>query len=67
MPITDAKYRRHKIKFLYHLTHVDNMRSILEHGLLSHNEPHAKVLVKKDLSDPEGPAREPSARRPAVA
>lgn len=48
-PITDAEYRRYGIEFLYHLTHVDNMPSILKHGLLSHND--ARGLVMEDLSD----------------
>lgn len=50
-PITDAEYHQYGIEFLYHLTHVDNMPSILKHGLLSHNDAHATGLVK-DLSDP---------------
>lgn len=49
----DAEYRRYGIDYLYHFTHVENMPSILEHGLLSHNEAHAKGLVEEDLSDPE--------------
>lgn len=52
-PITDAEYRRYGIDFLYHLTHVDNMPSILEHGLLSHSDAHARGLVMEDLSDPD--------------
>ena len=51
-PITDADYRRYGIDFLYHLTHVDNMPSILDHGLLSHNDAHARGLMMEDLSDP---------------
>ena len=52
-PITDADYHQYEICFLYHLTHVDNMPSILKHGLLSHNNAHARGLVTEDLSDPD--------------
>ena len=37
MQLPDAEYSRYGIDFLYHFTHVDNMPSIREHGLLSHN------------------------------
>lgn len=41
---------RHEIKYLYHLTHVDNLKSILMHGLLSHNEAHKRYHVN-DISN----------------
>lgn len=53
MPITDSEYRRYGIDFLYHFTHVDNMPSIREHGLLSHNAAHQAGLVTEDISDPD--------------
>ena len=51
--ITDAEYDRYGIDYLYHFTHMDNMPSMLEHGLLSHNEAHAKDVVEYDMSDSE--------------
>lgn len=51
--ITDAEYDRYGIDYLYHFTHMDNMPSMLEHGLLSHNQAHAKDLVEEDISNPE--------------
>jgi len=45
--------RKHNIKYLYHMTAISNLRSILEHGLLSHNEAHRLGLVMRDISDPE--------------
>lgn len=51
MPITNAEYIRYGIDCLYYLTLVDNMPSIREHGLLSHNAAHERGLVKEDISD----------------
>lgn len=62
-PITDADYHQYEICFLYHLTHVDNMPSILKHGLLSHNSAHARGLVMEDLSDPDVQDRRADRRR----
>lgn len=31
---------KYNIDFLYHMTHIDNLDSILKHGLLSHNNPY---------------------------
>lgn len=45
--------RKHNIKYLYHMTAISNLRSILEHGLLSHKEAHRLGLVMMDISDPE--------------
>lgn len=40
-------------KFLYHITHLDNMESILEHGLLSRDAlVEAGVRKFKDIADP---------------
>ena len=50
MQLPDAEYRRYGIDFLYHFTHVDNMPSIREHGLLSHNA--AQPVVSADISNP---------------
>jgi len=38
---------------LYHITHIDNLSSILEHGLVSHNLAHDYDLLSKDISLPE--------------
>lgn len=35
------------VKHLFHMTHIDNLPSILKHGLLAHNNSHKKV----DISD----------------
>ena len=42
--------QRCSIKFLYHMTHIDNLSSILSNGLLSHNEAHRRNMVKTDIS-----------------
>lgn len=39
-----------KIKYLYHMTHISNLKSILTHGLLSHNNAHKYGLVETDIS-----------------
>ena len=52
MPPQTPNYSRYRIDFLYHITHVDNMPSIREHGLLSHNAAQQAGLVSVDISDP---------------
>ena len=52
MQLPDTEYSRYGIDFLYHFTHVDNMPSIREHGLLSHNAAQQAGLVSADISDP---------------
>jgi hypothetical protein len=37
----------YKIDFLYHMTHIDNLSTILKHGLLCHNNKYQKI----DISD----------------
>lgn len=39
------------INYLYHMTSIDNLPSILSHGLLSHNQAHRFGLNKTDISD----------------
>jgi hypothetical protein len=39
------------IKYFYHITHVAHIPSIIEHGLLSHNEAHSKGYVQSDISN----------------
>ncbi len=41
-----------RVTFLYHMTHIRNLGSILEHGLMSHNAAHTKGLVAHDISEP---------------
>ena len=38
------------IKYLYHMTHIENLNSILTKGLLSHNKAHQGEFIKKDIS-----------------
>jgi hypothetical protein len=44
-----------RVKFLYHITHANNLRSILRHGLVSHN--YANELPHVDISMQEVNAR----------
>jgi len=61
----DTHYiRKHNISYLYHMTAISNLRSILEHGLLSHNEAHRLKLVSRDISDPEVQDRRADKREP---
>lgn len=39
------------IKYLYHMTSVNNLGSILSKGLVSHNFAHRNALIKRDISD----------------
>ena len=43
----------YKINYLYHITHVDNLLSILKSGLLSHRRAHGGNLVIEDIADQE--------------
>jgi ssDNA thymidine ADP-ribosyltransferase, DarT len=44
--------QRHGIDYLYHMTYIDNLASIIENGLLSHNEVYRQGLIETDISDP---------------
>ncbi len=43
----------HGIEYLYHMTHIDNLASIVDNGLLSQNEAHRQGLIESDISDPK--------------
>jgi len=47
------KLDQFKIKYLFHMTHIDNLESILSHGLYSHNNQYQKI----DISDNQVNAR----------
>jgi hypothetical protein len=38
---------QYKIQYLFHMTHIDNLCNILEHGLLAHDNPYKQ----EDISD----------------
>ncbi len=42
---------KYGIQYLYHMTHIGNLYSILEYGLLSHKEAHRQKLIEKDISN----------------
>lgn len=44
---------RHGIQHLYHMTHITNLASIIQNGLLSHSEAHKQGLISVDISDPD--------------
>lgn len=37
-------------EFLFHLTHVDNISSILQYGILSHDTAYRRGIIKRDVS-----------------
>jgi hypothetical protein len=41
------------IRFIYHMTAIDNLPSILESGLYSHNQAHQLKIIERDISDPK--------------
>ena len=45
--------QKYNIRYLYHMTDLMNLASVLQHGLLSHNEAHRRGLVSKDISNQE--------------
>lgn len=46
------KLEEHNVNYLYHMTHIDNLRSILKYGLLSHNSARGGKL-ETDIADNE--------------
>lgn len=60
----DRQCKLYRITCLYHLTHIDNLPSIRNLGLLSHNRAHDQA-GPKDIADPEVIARR-SGRRDTV-
>ena len=51
--IKDLVREPYRINYLYHITHVDNLLSILNSGLLSHRRAHGGSLVIEDIADQE--------------
>ena len=37
-------------EYLFHLTHYENIPSLLKHGILSHREAYRQKLIKHDIS-----------------
>ena len=48
----DRQCECYQITCLYHLTHIENLQSIRNHGLLSHNRAHDRT-DPRDIADPE--------------
>lgn len=48
-----SELQRYGIELFYHLTHVDNLASILKHGILCKNEVEQKELNYTRIDDPE--------------
>jgi hypothetical protein len=44
--------QKYGIDHLYHMTYIDNLTSIIENGLLSHNEAYRQGAIAADISDP---------------
>lgn len=44
---------RINIDYLYHMTHVDNVLSILKYGLLSHRDAYSRKLNRVNVANPE--------------
>lgn len=43
--------QRYDIQYLYHMTSIENLNSIIRNGLLSHNEAYRRGLIQVDISD----------------
>ena len=50
-PLDGSPFYRRGVFRLYHMTHIDNLASILCHGLLSHNDAHAAGVVQRDIAN----------------
>lgn len=51
--MTPENLREYGIDYLYHMTHISNLASIIKYGLLSHNVAHRLNLIQSDISDPD--------------
>ncbi|MFZ1933664.1 MAG: DarT ssDNA thymidine ADP-ribosyltransferase family protein, partial [Thermoguttaceae bacterium] len=45
--------RQAEVKSLYYITHVDNVASILQHGILSHGQIESRGIPFKPVYDAE--------------
>lgn len=50
--MTTALLDQYRIQYLEYMTPIDNLPSIFQHGILSHNRAHRFNLVREDISDP---------------
>lgn len=41
---------KYRIEYLYHITSIRNLKSIFQHGILSHNEAYQQKLIQEDIS-----------------
>ena len=46
-------FQEYSIEYLYHMTYINNLTSIITNGLLSHNEAYRRGLIEVDISDPD--------------
>jgi len=51
--MTPENLREYGIDYLYHMTHINNLSSIIRFGLLSHNAAHRLNVIQSDISDPD--------------
>jgi hypothetical protein len=47
----------YSVDYLYHMTMIENLPSILRHGILSHSDVERNKIATRDISDPEVQAR----------
>lgn len=46
-------FQEYGIKYLYHMTYINNLTSIITNGLLSHNKAYERGLIEVDISNPD--------------
>jgi len=46
-------FQEYGIKYLYHMTYISNLTSIITNGLLSHNKAYERGLIEVDISNPD--------------
>lgn len=51
--MTPENLREYDIDYLYHMTHINNLASIIRFGLLSHNAARRLNVIQSDISDPD--------------
>ncbi|GHS86313.1 hypothetical protein FACS189487_00330 [Campylobacterota bacterium] len=51
------------VEYIYHITHISNLPSIAEHGLLSHNNPYCQVDISNQTVNGRRNTIEPIYRR----
>ena len=51
MQLTETEYSKYRIDYLFHITHISNLESILAYGLFPHSYAYQNSYVTRDIAD----------------